>query len=182
MTKIKKSLNMAYNSVHNFDKYSVSSFNEISSADSKFDTINKLYEDLLKLNDLKSQNNNAKRKKVTVLKNAAQLYNKWIGMYKKKYEQVFETKNADWRKQHDYKNLKNFSYQIDEVKKDKAEKEDETDQELPPWINVTKSRFNEIRDVITKANDSKLMTRLETKKKYTGKCRKVIRRHNQWKD
>ena len=46
---------LVYNSVHNFNKYSVSSFNEISSIDSKFDTINKFYKDLLKLNDVKSK-------------------------------------------------------------------------------------------------------------------------------
>ena len=74
--------------------------------------------------------------------------------------------------------MKDFSYQVDEVKKDEAEKEDEdeTDQELSPSINVPKSRFNEIRDVITRANESKLMTRLEEKENYTEKCRKVTRR------
>ena len=42
-----------YNSVHDFNKYSVSSFNEISSIDSKFV---KFYKDLLKLNDVESLN------------------------------------------------------------------------------------------------------------------------------
>ena len=41
------------------------------------------------------------------------------------------------------------------------EEEDETDQELPPWMKVPKSRFNEIKDVITRAIESKLMTRME---------------------
>ena len=49
--------------VHNFNKYSVSSFNETSSNDSKFDTINNFYKDLLKLNDFKSQNKITKQKK-----------------------------------------------------------------------------------------------------------------------
>ena len=31
------------------------------------------------------------------------LYNKWIDMYKKQYEQVFESKDESWRKKHDYK-------------------------------------------------------------------------------
>ena len=100
-----------------------------------------------------------------MLKNASLLCNKWIDMYKKEYEQVFETKDENWRKKHSYKNLNDFSYQVDEVKKDEAEKEkedeDETDQELPPWIKVTKSRFSEIRDLITRANESKFMTRLK---------------------
>ena len=85
-------------------------------------------------------------------------------MYKKEYEQVFENKDENWGENHDYKNLKDFSYQVDEVNKaDVTEKEDEdeTDQELPPWIKVPKNRFNEIKDVITRPNESKLMTRLE---------------------
>ena len=51
MTKIKKLIKydnyLVYNSVHNFNEYSVLIFNEISSIDSKFDTINKFYKDLL---------------------------------------------------------------------------------------------------------------------------------------
>ena len=112
--------------MHNFNKYSVSSFNEISSIDSKFDTINKFYKDLLKLNDVKSQNKITKQKKITVLKNASLLYSKWIDMYKKEYEQIFENKDENWRKKHDYKNMKDFSYQVDEVNKaDVTENEDE---------------------------------------------------------
>ena len=106
-------------------------------------------------------------------------------MYKKGCEQVFETKNEDWKKKHDYKHPKDFSYQADKINKADVtgrEDEDETDQELLPWIKVTKSRFNEIRDVITRANESKLMTRLQKKEYYTEKCRKVIGRCNQWKD
>ena len=101
-----------------------------------------------------------------MLKNASLLYYELINMYKKEYKQVFENKDENWRKKRDYKNVKDFSYQVDEVKKDEAEKEDEdeTDQELSPSINVPKSRFNEIRDVITRANESKLMTRLEKRK------------------
>ena len=95
-----------------------------------------------------------------MLKNTSLLYNKWIDMYKKEYEQVFENKDENWRKNHDYKNLKDLSYQVDEVNKvDVKEKEDE--DELPPWIKVPKSRFSEMKDVITRANESKLMTILE---------------------
>ena len=55
--------------MHNLNgKYSVSSFNEISSVDSKFDTINKFYKDLLKLNDVKSQNKDTKQKKNNCVK------------------------------------------------------------------------------------------------------------------
>ena len=125
-----------------------------------FDTVNKLYKDLSKV-EIKKQ---SKKNNNNCVKNTSLLYNKWIDMYKKEYEQVFENKDEKWRKKHDYKNLKDFSCQVDEVNKaDVTEKEDEdeTDQELPPCIKVTKSRFNEIREVITRANESKLMTRLE---------------------
>ena len=89
MTKMKKVIkhdnDLVYHSVRNFNKYSVSSFNEISSIDSKFDTINKFYKDLLKLNDGKSQNKNTKEKIITVFKNASLLYYELINMYKKEY-------------------------------------------------------------------------------------------------
>ena len=38
---IKYSSDLVYSSVHNFNKYSLPNFNEISSIDSKFDTMNK---------------------------------------------------------------------------------------------------------------------------------------------
>ena len=72
MTKIKKfikySIDLFYSSVHNFNKYSVSNFNEISLVDSKFDTINKFYKYLLKLKGVKSQNENTEQKKIGCIK------------------------------------------------------------------------------------------------------------------
>ena len=112
-----------------------------------------------------------------MLKNASLLYNKWIDMYKKEYEQVFENKDKNWRKKDDYKYLKDFSYQVDEVNKaDVTEKEDEdeTDQELRPWIKVPKSRFNEIKHVITRANESKLVTRLGKRNMTLKNAEKLI--------
>ena len=65
--------------MHNFNKYSLSNFTEISSIDSKFDTINNFYKDLVKLNDVRSRDDK-KQNNPDVLENAAQLYNKWIDM------------------------------------------------------------------------------------------------------
>ena len=46
MNKVVKYCNdLMYSSVNNFNKYSVSNFNEISSLDSKFDILNKFYKD-----------------------------------------------------------------------------------------------------------------------------------------
>ena len=52
---IKYNNDLVYSSVHNFNKHSLPNFNEISSIDSKFDTINKFYKDLVKLNNVKSR-------------------------------------------------------------------------------------------------------------------------------
>ena len=75
-----------------------------------------------------------KSKKSRCVKNASLLSYKWIDMCKKEDEQVFENRDENWRKRHDYKNLKDFRYQVDEVKTDGAEKEkeDETDEKLSP--------------------------------------------------
>ena len=50
---IKYDNDLVYNSVHNFNKYSLTNFDEIKSVDSKFDTINKFYNDLVSLIRLK---------------------------------------------------------------------------------------------------------------------------------
>ena len=85
---------------------------------------------------------------------------------------------AKRKKKHDYKNLKDLGYQVDKVKKDEAEKvkEDEyqTDQKLPPWIKVPKSRFNEIKDAITRSNESRLMTSIGKKKITLKKAEKLL--------
>ena len=60
---IKHDNDLVYNSAYNFNKNSVPSVNEISSINSKLDTINKFYKNLLKLNDVKSQNKNTKQTK-----------------------------------------------------------------------------------------------------------------------
>ena len=60
---IKHDNDLAFNFVNNFNKYSVPSFNEISSIDSKFDTISKFYKDLAKLISVKSKYENTKQQK-----------------------------------------------------------------------------------------------------------------------
>ena len=79
----KYSNDLRYDSVHNFNKYSLSSFNEISSIDSKFDTLDKFYKDFFKLKKVKSTNKKTNQKKIFVLKNALLLYNGLINIYEK---------------------------------------------------------------------------------------------------
>ena len=50
-------------------------------------------------------------------------------MYKKEYEKLFETKDEDWRKKYDNKNLKDSGYQADKpYEVDKIDKVDEADK------------------------------------------------------
>ena len=67
--------------MHKFSKYSMPNFNDISSIDSKYDTINKFYKDLVKLNDANSQHENTKENKMTVLKTGSLLYYELTNMY-----------------------------------------------------------------------------------------------------
>ena len=54
---------LVYDFVHNFNRYRLFNFYEISSTESKFDTIDKFYKDLLKLNNVKSKTEDTKLKK-----------------------------------------------------------------------------------------------------------------------
>ena len=125
--------------MHRFNKYNVSYFNEISSIDSKSDTINKFYKDFLKLKELEIRNKETNQRKIAVLKSAPLLYEELIRIYKKKYNQVLKSKNEDWMQVYDYKNLKDFDYQPDQPQ--------QPDQELPQWIQ-SKDEFNELKNRI----------------------------------
>ena len=97
------------------------------------------------------------KKTIGVLKNAPLLYYELINMYKKEYEQILEVRDEDWRKKHDYQNLKDLNYQVDKINKaDKADEtekegknEHETDQELTPWIE-SKDEFNKLKKPYSK--------------------------------
>ena len=89
---IKYDNGLAYNSTHNFDKYSVPRFNLISSIDSKFDTINKFYKDFIKLKELQSQNENTKQKQLIVLKMHHCFMMSWLICIKRKITRFLKVK------------------------------------------------------------------------------------------
>ena len=64
--------------MYNFDKNSVSNFNEITSFDSKFDTLNKFYKEFKILEGIKSKTNETKQNKIAVLKNTSLLYDELV--------------------------------------------------------------------------------------------------------
>ena len=97
--------NLMYSSKHNFNKSSVSNFNEIYLILKKF-----FYKDFKKLESVKSETKETNGKKINVLKNASLLYDKLVDIYKKEYDQTSESKDEGWRLKHDYKNLKDLDY------------------------------------------------------------------------
>ena len=64
--------------MYNFDKNSVSNFNETTSFDSKFDTLNKFYKEFKILEGIKSKTNETKQNKIAVLKNTSLLYDELV--------------------------------------------------------------------------------------------------------
>ena len=83
------------------------------------------------------------------------LYDELVKIYKKEHGQTFKCKDKEWKLKHDYKNHV-LDYQPDQPQ--------QPDQLiLPAWVKVTKSGFNEIRSVITKGNESGLMTAIGKK-------------------
>ena len=91
-------------SVHNFNKYRMSHFSKLTSVDS-FDTLNKFYKGFERLEDVKSQNEERKQEKKSVLKNVSLLYYELIDIYKKECNRVFGSKEENWRKKYNHKNL-----------------------------------------------------------------------------
>ena len=77
---------MYYDSVRNFNKYSLPNFNETSSVESKVDTLNNFYKDFIKLQGIKSKTHERKQNKMTVLNNASLLYDELISIFLKKYD------------------------------------------------------------------------------------------------
>ena len=74
-----------------------------------------------------------------------------INIYKKEYDQVFESKDKGWKQKHDYKNLKDLEYQQDQpqqpIQPQQPVKPQEPDQKLPVLIE-SEVRFNELKNRI----------------------------------
>lgn len=96
------------------------------------------------------------------------LYGELINIYKKEYKRTFKTKDKDWRIKHDYKSLKGLDYHPDQPQ--------QLDQLiLPTCVKITKSRFNEIKSIITNAKNSGLSTKLDDEKITIGDAEIVVK-------
>ena len=63
---------------------------------------------------VKNQNTKTKYNKITVLTNASLLYDELFIIYKKKYGQIFESKDKNWRQKDDCKSQKNLNFRLDQ--------------------------------------------------------------------
>ena len=182
---------LKYDSVHNFNKYRMSHFNELTSVDS-FDTLNKFYKGFERLEDVKSQNEERKQEKRSVLKNVSLLYYELIDIYKKECNRVFGSKEENWRKKYNHKNLKYLEYQADEEDKEEKDKTDEEDkveeeeeeeeEKILEWVKVDKNRFSFITSMVIRNENNGLSTTLKNKRIALKNEKKISTRHSQWKD
>ena len=93
------------------------------------------------------------------MKSASLLYDELTRIYKKEYNQVFKSKDKDWRQKYDYKNLKDLDYQADET-----DEEDKTDEAIPEWVEVSKNRFDATKNKINRNIDNGLEITVRDKK------------------
>ena len=83
-----------------------------------------------------------------------------VKIYKKKYGQTFASK--DKNSKHDYKNLKDLDYQLDQLQQ--SDHPQQSDQPIPEWLKATESRLDGIRSMIIEGKKKKLETTVGKKK------------------
>ena len=150
---IKYDNNLAYSSVHNFNRYSLPNFNEISSINCKFDTINKFYKDLLKLNSIKSQSDNTKQQKAHMLKMQHGFTISGLICMRKNMSRFLKAKVKIGKKRYDYENFKEFKNYVSKIKDEETDKEtdEETDKEADiTWIYRPKNDFNDLLNKVSR--------------------------------
>ena len=77
---------MIYDQNHNFYKYRLDKFSNISSIESKFDMLEMFYKEFITLKSLEVKTEENTNHKFVVLNNALNEYDKLIKEYKKVYE------------------------------------------------------------------------------------------------
>ena len=103
---------MIYDSKYNFEKYKLSKFNEIASIGSRFDMMNKCYNDFIRLMDVVAEPKNVEHK-LLVLEKVSKIYDDLIIQYKKDYERESKNDKSDaWTRKYAAKNFKDLNYQL----------------------------------------------------------------------
>lgn len=97
---------MIYDSKYNFEKYKLSKFNEIASIGSRFDMMNKCYNDFIRLMDVVAEPKNVEHK-LLVLEKVSTIYDDLIIQCKKDYERESKNDKSDaWTRKYAPKNFK----------------------------------------------------------------------------
>ena len=141
--KTKTKNDLSYDSNHNFYKYRLRNFLQISSIESEFDELETFYRDFISLKFLDASPEK-RGYKSTVLNNASNLYNnELIPEYRKVYESGSKNnKSYGWKQKYDLRNLKDLDYQPAKLKTESLSDEDKSG--LKQLTKLKQINLNEI--------------------------------------
>ena len=111
----------------------MSEFVKISSIESKFDTLETFYKELIDLKSLNARTTENMKHKSTVLNNVSELYDDLIKEYKAVYER--EPKYDSWKQKYDFKDLRNLDYQPVKLKTESLSDINKSDLKQPMKLN-----------------------------------------------
>ena len=122
--------------ITNFCKYRLSEFVKISSIESKFDTLETFYKELIDLKSLNARTTENMKHKSTVLNNVSELYDDLIKEYKAVYEREPKYDKYDsWKQKYDFKDLRNLDYQPVKLKTESLSDINKSDLKQPMKLN-----------------------------------------------
>ena len=145
--KTKTKNDLSYDSNHNFYKYRLRNFLQISSTESEFDELEMFYRDFISLKFLDASPEK-RNYKSTVLNNASNLYNnEFIPDSRKVYESGSKNnKSYGWKQKYDLRNLKALDYQPAKLKTESLSDEDKLG--LTQLTKLKQISLNEISKVL----------------------------------
>ena len=178
--KTKTKNDLSYDSNHNFYKYRLRNFLQISSIESEFDELETFYRDFISLKFLDASPEK-RGYKSTVLNNASNLYNnELIPEYRKVYESGSKNnKSYGWKQKYDLRNLKDLDYQPAKLKTESLSDEDKSGlkqltklkqinlNEISKalWIKASGNDLNFlIKDAVKNLDSNNYKTTLDSKK------------------
>ena len=171
--------NLIYDPNHNFYKYRFSKFAQMSSIESKFNTLEMFYRQFISLKSLEVRTKENTNHKSVVLNNALNEYDKLIKEYKKIYERESNNdKSCGWKQKYNPKNLKALDYQPAELETKSLADGNRSDLKQPTplkqlkldeiskplWINLSTKNFNSlIKDAVDNLDNEDYNRRYDLK-------------------
>ena len=165
---------MVYDQNHNFYKYILDKFYNISSIESKFGMLEMFCREFISLKILEARTKENTNHKFVALNNALNEYNKLIKEYEKVYEKDHTNdKSYGWKQKYSPKNLKPLDYQPVKLGTKSLSDENRSDLKQPTqlkqlklneipkplWIKLSREDFNSlIKDVVDSLDNEKYKT------------------------